>query len=302
MIESWVHFGNFSWQEMEKIISWLGATTTILSLIAATGLQAHAGTLHNTWNYALDSFNDGVSGGQVGGGLFEFYGMAIKEDADQIFVAFNANLPLEGAESDNVANGSISWGDLFFNFSGQDFRTASANSNLWGIRFAQANDSGGTTLGVYSHVTAKNVSQFNDGFPSLKAFNSRVQSAGGTPSLGNLSADDSYFEQEGEWTLLNEIDTGTKVGDITWLGTAELLSAGLNFGHFGASGTQTIGFSLSKDLLPQGTYISSVFAECINDGMALKGGERAKSVPESSSVLSLFIFGTIGVGLQLRRK
>jgi len=39
--------------------------------------KAAAATLSNGWNYAIDSFNDGVTGPQIGG-EFEFYGIAGK--------------------------------------------------------------------------------------------------------------------------------------------------------------------------------------------------------------------------------
>lgn len=288
--------------QMKNIFTWIGVATATLSFLTTPGKQAVAGTLYKGWNYAIDSFNDGVSGGQVGGGIFEFYGMAIKQEADSIFVAFNANLPLVGDPQAGVENGSISWGDLFFNFSGEDFYTASTKGNLWGIRFAQSNDSGASTLGVYTKVKAKNVTQTNSGFDSLQQYNMTVEQYSGTPSVGDLAANDPYFIQPESVLVLNEIATGTKVGEITLLSSAEL--TGLDFGYFQAIGSQTFGFSFSKSLLPKGNYIANVFAECINDGMALKGAipDEPQSVPEPTSILSLIALGAVSVGSQRWRK
>ena len=266
--------------------------------------KATAATLSGGWNYAIDSFSDGVTGGQVGGGEFEFYGIAVKETSDTAFVAINSNLSLAGAQRSYAARGSISYGDLFFNFSGQNFNTANANGSLFGIRFAESNDSPVVT-GVYSNVTATSVTEANNGFSNLTRYNTHVQSAGGTSSMGDLAATDPYFQQIGENTVLNSIGSGTKVGEISSLTPAALSALGLNFAQFNAVGSQTIGFSFNKSAMPSGNYIANLFAECANDAIALKGSFEKGStepVPEPGTVLgTLAGFAIMGVRAAKRK-
>lgn len=278
----------------KTLIESICSAAIVCVVIGVQQPKAIAATISNDWNYAIDSFNDGVTGHQIGGGEFEFYGIAIKETSDTAFLAINSNLSLAGYADPFAQRGNINYGDLFFNFSGQNFNTANANGSLFGIRFAEGNDSGLATTGVYSNVKAKNVTDINSGFSTLNRYNTRVQSAGGTPSMGDLSATDSYFEQNG--TVLNSIATGTKVGEISSLTPAALIALGLNFGQFKAIGSQTIGFSFNKSAMPSGNYIANFFAECANDAIAIKSSftkESAEPVPEPST-----IFGTL-VGLSI---
>lgn len=274
-------------------IRWTYSAAVFCVVIALHQQKATAATLSNGWNYAIDSFTDGVTGGQVGGGEFEFYGIAVKETSDTAFVAINSNLSLAGSQRSYAARGSISYGDLFFNFSGQNFNTANANRSLFGIRFAESNDSPVVT-GVYSNVTATSVTEANNGFSNLTRYNTHVQSGGGTSSMGDLAATDPYFEQNGP--ILNSIAAGTKVGEINSLTPAALSALGLNFAQFNAVGSQTIGFSFNKSSMPSGQYIANLFAECANDAIAIKGSfsqDSAEAVPEPSTM-----FGTL-VGLSI---
>ena len=144
-------------------IHWTYSVAIFCAIFTIQQQKATAATLSNGWNYAIDSFNDGVTGPQIGGGEFEFYGIAIKETSDTAFIAINSNLNLAGYADPLAQRGNINYGDLFFNFSGQNFNTANANSSLFGIRFAAGNDSGVATTGVYRDVTAKNVTQLTLG-------------------------------------------------------------------------------------------------------------------------------------------
>jgi hypothetical protein len=103
-------------------------------------------------------------------------------------------MPLEGIAANNAQDGVISWGDLFFIFSGDNFNTASSSSSLYAIRFAQSNNSNAPTLGVYNNVTAISVTLTNSGFNNLTDYNQYVQSADGTPSLADLPANTSYLK------------------------------------------------------------------------------------------------------------
>lgn len=264
-----------------------------LSLVAFGGilLAAQAASAQTTsgWDYAIDSFNDGVNGYQVGGTAYEFFGMAFKEEGDNLFIALNGNMPVTGVNAPSALDGVISWGDLFFNFSGNNFNIASTQGRLYAIRFAQTNNSNAPTLGVYRNVTATSVTSINSGFSSLSSYNTYVQTAGKIPSLADLPANTSYFNQT--QPVLNAISTGNFVTSINFLDSTQLSNLGLNFNQFGATGSQTIGFSFDKNALPAGNFIANIFAECANDGMVLLG--ETQSVPEPFSVLGALV----GVGL-----
>jgi len=281
-------------------LHWTYSVAIFCAIFALQQPKATAATLSNGWNYAIDSFNDGVTGGQVGGGDFEFYGIAITETSDTAFIAINSNLTLAGYADPRTQRGNINYGDLFFNFSGENFNTANANGSLFGIRFATGNDSGVATTGVYTNVTAKSVTQTNSGFRNLHQFNTRVASQGKTPSMGDLAATDPYFQQTGNGTVLNSIATGTKVGEINFLTPATLSAFGLNFAQFNAVGSQTIGFSFNKSSMPSGNYIANFFAECANDGIAIQGSFEA--VPEPSTWFGTLVgLSFLGIGAAKRK-
>jgi hypothetical protein len=281
-------------------IHWTYCVAVFWAIFALQQPKATAATLSNGWNYAIDSFNDGVTGTQIGGGDFEFYGIAIKETSDTAFIAINSNLSLAGYADPLAQRGNINYGDVFFNFSGQNFNTANANGSLFGIRFADGNDSGVATTGVYTNVTAKSVTQTNSGFTNLNQYNTRVASQGKTPSMGDLAATDPYFQQTGDNTVLNSIATGTKVGEINFLTPATLNALGLNFAQFNAVGSQTIGFSFNKSSMPSGNYIANFFAECANDAIAIQGSFEA--VPEPSTWFGTLVgLSFLGIGAAKRK-
>lgn len=271
----------------QKLTTLLGTAATALCLVSIAGQAAQAGTLYKGWNYAIDSFNDGYEGGIVGHNSdYEFYGMAVQEDADSLYVAFNSNLQLDGWAYGGASDGHIGWGDLFLNFSGDNFLTAQANGDLFGIRFAENSDSN-VGLGVYSGVTAQNVTRYNSGFNNLNQHSSYVQNKGGTATLGDLAQSDPYLTQTGNWTILNSMNSGTKIGDVNII--EDVSGLGLEFGNFGATGNHTFAISVDKSLLPEGDFIASIFAECGNDGMALAG--TIASVPEPTATIGLAVFG-----------
>ena len=264
-------------------------------------LSAQAATLQNGWFYSIDSFDDGVTGGAVGGGVFEFYGLAIKAEAETLTIALNANLPLSGYAAAEASDGVIHWGDLFFNFSGQDFATAAAAGNLFGVRFNEENDSGVDAAGVYSNVTPTSVVATNSGFSSFSDYNATVLSQGGTPSFGDLPADTNYFDLSA--APPNAIAAGTKMGELDWAPNL----TGLDFASLGAVVSETIAVSFERSLLPEGSFIAHVLAECANDGIAIAavnpfarpgtGGPADTSVPEPGSALAV-----VGLGLCLIKR
>jgi hypothetical protein len=222
------------------------------------------------WQYAIDSFNDGVSGTQIGGNVYEIYNLALRETSDSIWVAINGNLPLTGTDAVGAEDGNIGWGDLFFNFSSKDFTTASNEGSLFAVRYAGTNDSLAPKIGLYGNVTAT----------STQAYNQRVtnycQEPACGPSLGDLAADTSYFDQT---QSLNAIASGKFLTSIMYLSDAELLKAGYDLNRFG--GQHTIAFKFNKSGICESGY--------------------CKSVPEPSGVLGLAAVGLIFGGSKLRK-
>jgi hypothetical protein len=246
------------------ILATVAATTTVIGI--TTAQEASAGTLTGGWNYAIDSFNDGTTGNTIGqNSAFEFYGIAIKEDAEKVYVALNTNLGLNGKAYSNAGNGLVGYGDLLFNFTGNN--VTNANGNFFAVRFDDKNDANVGSTGVYSNVTAKSVATSNVGYGTLSSHSNAVNNLGGTASMADLSESDAYFDNQ----TLNVIQSGTKVGDIQYLTVNDFSQLNLDFGQFGATGSQTIGFGFDKSLLPTGDYLAQLLAECANDGMAIMG-------------------------------
>ena len=291
--------------KLHKVANLLAIAATTLCLIPLSGQQARAGQLYNGWNYGIDSFTDGS-----GGDVYNIRGLAVKETSDSIYVALTGGLPLVGTANSGAADGNIGWGDLFFNFSGTNFKSASDSNSLFAVRFAETNDSKAATTGVYSNVQATSVTTANHGYSSLKQYYDYGWGQGNTQGTDLPTASSAYNYYYGATVgsnpttsntpILNVINSGSKVGDISSLTTSALALAGLDFGHFSALGNEIIGFKFDKSLLPTGEYFSNLFIECGNDGVALKG---TMSVPEPSEVMGLAVIGLIlvGGGSQLRK-
>ncbi|MCS6815511.1 MAG: PEP-CTERM sorting domain-containing protein [Cyanobacteria bacterium] len=282
--------------QVRNLKSSVGATVAICCAMAMTGQSASAAQFYSGWNYSIDSFNDGS-----GGAVYEIKGLAIKETANSLIVALTGGTPLAGQVDSGARGGSIGFGDLFFNFSGKDFKTASQQKLLYGVRFAPANDSLVTGTGVFSQVSAVSVSQANYGFSSLNHYYSsgfdRVNTQG-----DDIKTKQDAYNYYGQYDpILNVIGSGTKVGDITMLTGSQLASEGLNFGHFNAVGTHTIGFQFDKSFLPTGDYLANLFLECGNDGVAIKANVSSAAVPEPTTMVGLALAGA-GLGVARSRK
>lgn len=308
----------------------LSAALGAASLTIAVSLPAQA----LPWTYGIDSFNDGVTASIAGNnGAFEFYGMAIAVEGDKIYVALNANLDISGYADAGADDDHIGWGDLFLNFSGQDYGTALANANLFALHISGTDsDSGVQANGLYKVNSAKSVASANSGFNTLADHASNVNGQGGTASVSNI--DGNYFDPASYRSPVavspglnrrapippadlkyhkNVMGSGTKIGDIAAIDLPSLSAKGLNFRSKGAVGSKTFGFSFSKaDLnLPEefkdNQLIASIFAECNNDGMGVVADltatvpETPESVPEPASTLSFLVVVGGAIGLRRRR-
>lgn len=263
------------------------------------------------WNYSMDSSTDGHQiGGVVGSeSAFEFYGMAMMEKDGQIYIGMNSNLSLNGYESDGANDDFISYGDLFFNFTGDGLDDAAGN--LFAINFANRTNSGVSEAGVYRNVTGKNVAGQNSGFQHLNHHANTVnglsvnQNGGDGANMADLASNDAYWQSgiNQNYKAVTSIASGQKVGGINMLESTALASLGLDFASYGGAGSETFGFSFDRSLLPDGDFIAHIFAECINDGMAMAGNLASadvdpESVPEPASILGLLAVG----GVMLNRK
>lgn len=282
------------------------ATATLCTL--GMGLQsASAGTVYNGWNYGIDSFKDGVTGSL--GGMFEMYGLGIKQDGDTIYVGLDSRLPITGQANNGVLNKSISWGDVFFNFTGSAL--AGAQNNLFAIRFAANNDSGVQSLGLYQNVVGKNVGLQNQGFSSYAQQADYVKARKGLPSVGELTEAEArvYFNN----APLGVINKAQKVTESIYEALDSVALSALGFDLNGALGgakppesaangakRQTFGFKFTRTEGMVGDFVAHVFAECLNDGVAVKGtlAPKQESTPEPVSLLGL---AAVGAAVAARR-
>jgi len=210
-----------------------------------------------------------------------------------LIIGISSNLPFGGAPFSGVRNGTVAWGDMFFNFSpDQNFEDALADGHVYGVRFAGANDSP-VDVGVYQVKSVQSVSAFNQGFASLSAYlsNSGTQN----PTLGNVyDLDDaafSYLPQNKSDNIINTV-TGGSLSDVEKLNDLELSSYGFDFdSNLAQTGSQTYGFKFDASKLPGGKFIAHLWAECFNEGTAFEG--EVASVPEPTSAAALAVVGAL---------
>jgi hypothetical protein len=121
----------------------------------------------------------------------------------------------------------------------------------------------------------------------------------GDDQFGDLRSTDPYFagQQVGDWTPLNAIAAGNKAAPIQLLNLTQLATDGLNFAAFpGVVGSQTFGFSFEKPPdFGEGAFIANIFAECVNDGLAIASHTQTsnQAVPEPATLLG-FILASSG--------
>ncbi|MDJ1181324.1 hypothetical protein PJF56_20895, partial [Roseofilum sp. BLCC_M91] len=279
-----------------------GDETVVIRLAEGTGYVGDTNTTHTItitdneqadplkgWTYATDVSHDSVASDfigntNVGETIYEMYGMAVKEDPDtgRIWVALNANLPITGRtvptqwDRFTVPDGNIGWGDMFFDFSGTgNFQNALDSGQMFGVRFADTNDSG-VEAGVYRGVSGKSVVSENAGFWNLDSHNRHVveKGTGLDSSMGDLAWNDSYYypyDRPGPVKMPNVIDSGERVGAVAIHNRTELENQGFDPSQFPQLGDEIFGFSFQKPDGMTGDFIATILEECINDGMALRG-------------------------------
>ena len=283
-----------------RAVSTAASLGAIACISAVAAPQANAGTIVNGWNYAVDSFNDGYTG-QVGG-KYEFYGIGIKQVGNEVIVGIDSRFDLAGDDAN-----AIEWGDLFFNFGGGTM--SEGNGEFFAVRFAEGNDASVSGTGVFANASGQFV---DNGFDSVGDHATTVNSEGGFASVGDLAANDPYFDAS-----YNVLQSGTKVGDIAMLDQAALSSYGFNLNDAPGTTGQTESSVLSgadfgvrqsfgcKFELPPGMvgeFVAHIAAECFNDSVALVGEFVADrtDIPEPSLLLGLA--GVAGLGLVRRRR
>lgn len=264
-----------------------------IAAVATGAGNANAGVLHNGWNYAIDSFNDGS-----GGSGFEERGLAFRQIGQTGHFAISGDMPLTGTPYASARNGSVALGDLFINFSSNklDAQGKFTDPAVFGIRFSDRNDSFGnisgsnTTLGLFRNITVVDLAApQNGGYNTLQAY---YNAGFGRPtrSMGDRDTTTDVISYLGNGDMYANMASGTLVAGITSLSAAELANLGLDFAHFGSGAVGTaplIGFSVDLSALPRGQFAAHFFEECINDGIALRG----QVVPEPGS------FALLGIAL-----
>jgi len=91
------------------------SSVAALAMLAISSDRANAQSINNGWNYQYDAVGDGSGGSQ-----YDIKGMAMSVQGDKLFVALIGGTPLSGVKHNGALNGTIGWGDLFFNFSGKN--------------------------------------------------------------------------------------------------------------------------------------------------------------------------------------
>ena len=277
------------------------ASALLISLGAlGVSLPAQAGTLINGWNYAQDDYSyDGADFGNLSAtSRYDIYGIGVKQVKDEIWVGINTSMPLTGVADNRSTDGNIGWGDLFLDFNygkpGNSF--ASAQGSLLGIRFAGTNDSSAPTTGVYTKVVGNSVASSNSGYGSLNAYANAVSGA----KIGDLglAKDNPYYGAYTGAGVPNVIGSYyARTGDVTALLASDLSDlpglnlAGNNSNKFGFKFAAPTGFS--------GDFLGSLFLECINDSVAIKGNLRPVPVPPA--IAGILVAGAIG-GWRIKRK
>lgn len=270
------------------LLSTLAAAATVAAIAPTASAYSLTGT-HGDWTYMQDSTDDGTGGN----GIFEVHGMAYKQEGNILSFALNADIGINGHYRDRAKDDNIGWGDLVLTFGDVEY----------GVRFAGTNDSGVSETGLYSDITRKDVTKDNNGWKKFKDYANYV---GDEATHFGDERDDAHFANKAKRKSGNVLKKGTHEGDVTLLGSSELLDFNAAFGG-DETGDYTFGFSFEMTEEMTGEFIAELWLECINDSIALDGIVASKittppvGVPEPTALLGLLGATAFG-GTRLRRR
>ncbi|MEM9218546.1 MAG: XDD3 family exosortase-dependent surface protein [Cyanobacteria bacterium P01_F01_bin.150] len=223
----------------------------------------------------IDSPEDGIGSGIVGGTLYEIYGAATLKTENSLIFTIVSNISLNGNPANGAAGGVVAWGDMIINFGGATLHDPARE--LFGIKFVNNNESGAPEIGLYRDITIKSVVQENSGpTGGLEGYIDVVENAGRTTTFGDLGADPTpYFELTPY--LENVIDDpGTRVADvqITRWTEADLPSLGIDIAEMVPGGSdhplQVFSLAIPLDVLPGKPFTAHLAPECDNDILAIQ--------------------------------
>lgn len=255
--------------------------STIAGATIAIAAPANAGQMHNGWNYSIDSFRDGYTRSSL-----NYKGMALTETEDQFIFALSSDL--------NYDEGlmGMTHGDLFLNFSGEKFHTASENQNLFAVKFASNNNTS-VASGLYQDVVAGTIAGSN--WDSLMGYYAGANIVGSNSFGSDLSDPNSVYDyfysldtstaNNSNTPLYNGIQSGTKIGDVSLLDIAALEALGLDLAFPSFNAEDVFGIAINKslfaDIFSPGEFelMAHVTME-YGDGVALKG---SINIPEAET-------------------
>lgn len=277
----------------------LGVLLGAIAGVALAPTPSWAETIEYTPDGVRDGVTDGIPGDWALPG-FEIFGTGYGQQGNSLIVGISSHFPFGGyaAPGSGGRSGHVNWGDLFLNFSDDDFETALAKGNVYGVRFDPNNDSGVST-GVYQVTATQSVTGINGGFSSINDYAKRVTDFGYTPYLGEMVID-SNFTYLDPTKSDNVIASGTLLStDVEYIADLSALGFEQDFGfsdNLPETGAYTYGFRFDLSNLPLGQFIAHLWAECINDGVAFVGQvrtENSQSVPEPSVLIGLGLMGAV---------
>jgi hypothetical protein len=223
------------------------------------------------WMYARDSFKD-----ETGYPALEIYGVAMKQDGDNLIVGINTGMPVTGWEvpadlkgPHKVVDGNISLSDFVMDFNGKKYA----------VRFAPNNNSAlpKGEVGLYTKPELMDVTKQNYGHTRLTDYLTVV---GDAANMADITFPTNYFAMSEFRDLPMSIESATRVNGDNYqaLTEAQLKAKGLDFQvglkvnpkkeHLGA---YTFGFEITKPADMVGRFVAYTFTECSNDGIAIVG-------------------------------
>ncbi|OKH14199.1 PTPA-CTERM sorting domain-containing protein [[Limnothrix rosea] IAM M-220] len=259
-----------------------GLSALMLAGVIAVAPSANAFSAKG-WQYSMDSFNDS-SGGLPGGGSgvgentnYEIRGIATQLFDGKLRIGIQSNLGIHGASSQYADDGHIHWGDIIINTACEALDNVGKES-LFGIRFAQDNESGVQQVGLFKNITLFEKADEN-GNPgaNLAGHNQWVRDRKGNPSFGNLA--NGYFNEN------THVDTLIRSGEYVSGVNIIQDTSGWDLDGFDGLRGQILGLEvdISSLALSNGqTVCLHASAECNND---IAGGQFVYDVPTPAAVL-----------------